>query len=720
MKHHSLKKLLRGAAVLAMAAAVLPKLPALKADAASYNLFICGTRVSDANKADILGNGVFSYNSSLKVLTVQGNCSAGGSPCIESSIVGLTIKVEEDSVFEETSYWEYYPAIYIKKGSCTITGNGKLTLNCLWDDGIEILSGTLTIKDTNLDIDTCLIDDYMGGAAMYGRDGAKLIIDNSTVNALGCYTSGAIVNFGQGIELKSCAFTEPEEAFIGTNICSPNYSVEQPDDGNGNWECDYMPSTLVAICPMIGSSDVTLSKTSLPYTGSAVKVGSYLTVRHNGKKLVYGTDFTTTYANCVKAGYQTAYVTVTGVGSYTGTVTKYYTITPAQQAAPVLTPVAGGFQAAWTKDKNAVGYQLQYCKNSSFTGDTLHSAVYTGTSAALTKYPADGETWYVRVRAFVSSDGTTAGTKYGVWSDAASCTVPLTLTDADVKLSKTVLPYTGSAVKVGSYLTVKYNGKKLQYGTDFTTTYKNCVKAGYQTASVTVTGVGKYTGTVTKYYTIAPAQQAAPQLSFDDKGLHVQWTADSKAVGYQVMYCQDESFASSDPSCHVAVYGAGKTSCDLTKYPKYGETWFVRVRAFVSSDGTTAGTRSGIWSETAAIRAIDTLEITKLPGTDFFYEHEYDSYWYDFAYGEYEVVEYYWGGQDDFGDIHWGTPVKIGNYIRVKSGGKRLQYGKDFTVSYQNNVLYDGEYTKFATVTVRGTGECYGTVSKQFLLDALP
>ena len=49
-----LGKLLRGSAVLAMAALVLPGTKALKADAATYQLTICGTTVTDENKSDIL------------------------------------------------------------------------------------------------------------------------------------------------------------------------------------------------------------------------------------------------------------------------------------------------------------------------------------------------------------------------------------------------------------------------------------------------------------------------------------------------------------------------------------------------------------------------------------------------------------------------------------------------------------------------------------------
>ncbi len=63
----------------------------------------------------------------------------------------------------------------------------------------------------------------------------------------------------------------------------------------------------------------------------------------------------------------------------------------------------------------------------------------------------------------------------------------------------TLKHYTGKAIKPS--VTVKYNGKTLKLNTDYVLTYKNNVNAG--NASVTVTGKGKYSGSVTKKFTIA-------------------------------------------------------------------------------------------------------------------------------------------------------------------------------------------------------------------------
>ena len=51
---------------------------------------------------------------------------------------------------------------------------------------------------------------------------------------------------------------------------------------------------------------------------------------------------------------------------------------------------------------------------------------------------------------------------------------------------------------------VALNGKTLMEGTDYIVSYQNNVNAGSDTATVTVTGKGNYSGTASKYFTIKP------------------------------------------------------------------------------------------------------------------------------------------------------------------------------------------------------------------------
>ena len=96
--------------------------------------------------------------------------------------------------------------------------------------------------------------------------------------------------------------------------------------------------------------------------------------------------------------------------------------------------------------------------------------------------------------AVISGQGNYTGT-VTVYFTIVSKTIPSAVT-----LSASSYTYDGSAKKPD--VTVKDGDKTLVKGTDYTVSYKNNTNAG--TASVTVTGKGNYSGTVTKGFTIRP------------------------------------------------------------------------------------------------------------------------------------------------------------------------------------------------------------------------
>ena len=73
----------------------------------------------------------------------------------------------------------------------------------------------------------------------------------------------------------------------------------------------------------IAAATVTLDKSSYTYTGQAIK--PKVTVALNGTALKEGTDYTLAYKNNTKVG--TATVTVNGIGTYTDSISKEFTIT---------------------------------------------------------------------------------------------------------------------------------------------------------------------------------------------------------------------------------------------------------------------------------------------------------------------------------------------------------------------------------------------------------
>ena len=82
-------------------------------------------------------------------------------------------------------------------------------------------------------------------------------------------------------------------------------------------------------------------------------------------------------------------------------------------------------------------------------------------------------------------------------------------------ISKAAVTGLGTKTYTGSALTpapvVKYSGKTLKKGTDYTVAYKNNINAG--TATVTITGKGGYTGTLKKTFSIEPASLTKAKIT---------------------------------------------------------------------------------------------------------------------------------------------------------------------------------------------------------------
>lgn len=107
-----------------------------------------------------------------------------------------------------------------------------------------------------------------------------------------------------------------------------------------------------------------------------------------------------------------------------------------------------------------------------------------------------------------------------------------------VSMPKSV-DFTGKAVKPA--VTVKYGKTPLKAGTDYTVSYKNNVEAGK--ATVTIKGIGSYTDTVTKTFTIQQneekqSDQINRELQTSVKGgkLSIKWSPVRGAKGYEVYF----------------------------------------------------------------------------------------------------------------------------------------------------------------------------------------
>lgn len=315
----------------------------------------------------------------------------------------------------------------------------------------------------------------------------------------------------------------------------------------------------------IANFTASLSASTFGYDGSKKKPSA--TVRSGNKTLTSGTDFTVSYSNNVNVG--TASAVITGKGNYSGSITKEFIITPADFSKLTASLAAGTFSYDGTEKKPEVtvksgskqltsgtDFTVSYTDNINvgtakavITGKGNYSGTITKsfkiTQADLSKFTAslsadsfiyDGAEKKPEVTVKSDNAQLTAATDFTVsYSsnvNAGTATVTITgkgnysgsirkqftITPADfsgfsAELSADTVTYTGSTQKPGA--TVKSGDKVLVSGTDFTVSYSNNTNAG--TAKATIKGKGNYSGTITKEFTITPADisQLTASLSAD-------------------------------------------------------------------------------------------------------------------------------------------------------------------------------------------------------------
>ena len=87
-----------------------------------------------------------------------------------------------------------------------------------------------------------------------------------------------------------------------------------------------------------------------------------------------------------------------------------------------------------------------------------------------------------------------------------------------------------------------YDGSKtLTEGTDYTVKYSNNTKVGK--AKIVVKGKGDYTGTITKYFYIAPKKQKITSIVVNDKYTKatISWEKDTMATGYKIYMAESKN-----------------------------------------------------------------------------------------------------------------------------------------------------------------------------------
>lgn len=224
----------------------------------------------------------------------------------------------------------------------------------------------------------------------------------------------------------------------------------------------------------VSPSDVNMSMDSIDamyYTGKPL----YPKISISG--MTENIDYTVTFSNNVEVG--TAVATINGIGNNTGTITKNFRII-AQLSKCTISPIpAQQYTGSEVKPSLTVK-----CGNSILMEGTDYTVTYSnniniGTATAT-------------LRALNNANYTgTTSVKFSIGNDVGGFII---------SGYAPTYAYTGKAITPG--VAVETGSRTLTPGTEYTVSYSNNVNAG--TATITVTGVGKYSGKQTANFIIEP------------------------------------------------------------------------------------------------------------------------------------------------------------------------------------------------------------------------
>lgn len=364
------------------------------------------------------------------------------------------------------------------------------------------------------------------------------------------------------------------------------------------------------------------------YTGQPLTPAPEVTL--GDQKLKKDVDYSVSYSNNTKAG--TATVTVTGINQYTGVAKGTFEIVGkpfiSKQSVNVPSPAkltysgsnqtaissneiytvkngaatnAGTYKATLSlKDKDSyqwastgksedveVNWSISAASISSakvsaakqtFNGQALSPSVTvklgdrtlkSGTDYAVT-YSDNQHAGTAKVT--VTGKGNYAGTASGTFTIS-----PANISEANISVA--AQNYTGS--QLTPVPTVTLDGKSLESGTDFTTSYGNNIKVG--TANITVTGKGDYTGSATSTFKITRGQATVKKVkvgeitvtvySYPDGYSHVdvpdQWLSINTCTN--IDRCVEVAAVSKDNGANVQLWDNNGVNGQIWKFVEESE-----------------------------------------------------------------------------------------------------------------------------------------------------
>lgn len=203
-----------------------------------------------------------------------------------------------------------------------------------------------------------------------------------------------------------------------------------------------------------------------------------------------------------------------------------------------------------------------------------------------------------------------AGEKQGTGSvrQTVAEAKPIRLRSANVTLDRKVFTYNGAAHEPLPTVRVTIDGKdvKLKKDADYTVIYRKNVNAGQ--ARMIVTGIGAYTGTVTRAFTIEPKELTAEDVTLS-KTSYVFSGKEKKPTAYVRVQLKDGTVKLTKKTGYTAVYennlDIGKAKVTVTGKGNYTGT-VVKTFEILPKGTTVTGVKSGAGKLTVSWKAQKT------------------------------------------------------------------------------------------------------------------
>ncbi len=408
----------------------------------------------------------------------------------------------------------------------------------------------------------------------------------ATIKGRGNYGGTIRVNFEiVGADLRSLASNNQLEVLLGgeadfttvhtgtsiepevTVVLSNGKVLSEGTDYTVSYENNIQPGTAkVTIAGMgnyIGSIEKTFEIRKHDIGNASVVAGKKVTVlyapngqspvpkvEYEGKRLVAGTDFTTSYYPIDESGTRTGSeqtsvtavgqyeLVIKGIGKFNGEIAKASIVAVKARSLSGEKVVVENPYARVDGENVTAKYQL-WCR-----GNLLQEGI---------DYTSDK---------YISEDGS-----YVTYAFTGIGNYTGTLTQRFVAIDVDMIVFSEGEYKIATISEQSYTGKRicpelqvindagesLQEGIDYTVTYKHNLNIG--TATATVTGIGNCVGTMTQSFAIVPMDAASIEVELSNQTL--EYTGDSvnpeitvsadrvlvENVDYTVVYVDNSSVA---------------------------------------------------------------------------------------------------------------------------------------------------------------------------------